>query len=66
MFEEDWGIQAIVCDEDGLCLRLARLLAAADAFLGTNVTNLEGFGMPYDGLQSVGHTKGPGDSGRPM
>lgn len=66
MFEEDWGIQAIVCDEDGLCHRLARLLASADAFLGTPATQLEGFGMPFDGLQSVGHTKGPGDSGRPM
>ena len=66
MFKEDWGVQAIVCDEDDLCHRLSRLVAASDAFLGTDITQLQGFGMPYDGLQSVGHSKGPGDSGRPM
>lgn len=65
MFEEDWGLTAIACDDE-ICHRVARLLVAADAFTGTESSKLTGVGMPYDGVQSVGHMKGPGSSGRPM
>ena len=65
MFEEDWGLAAIACGAK-LCHKAARLLVAQDAFAGTNETNLQGIGMPLDGVQSVGHMTGPGSSGRPM
>lgn len=65
MFEEDWGLTAITCD-DNICHKVARLLVAADAFTGTADSKLQGIGMPFDGVQSVGHKKGPGSSGRPM
>lgn len=66
MMEEDWGLVPIVCGQD-LCIKGTRLLVAKDAFVGVNNgTKLEGIGMPYDGLQSVGHMKGPSSSGRPM
>lgn len=65
MFEEDWGLTAIACD-DKLCHKAARLLVAEDAFIGTDASKLQGIGMPFDGVQSVGHMKGPGSSGRPM
>lgn len=65
LMKEDWSLNAIVCGQD-LCNRVTRLFVAADAFNGTNVTQLEGIGMPYAGLQSIGHMKGPSASGRPM
>lgn len=64
MFEEDWELRPIICGDD-LCHKLARLKVAATAFVGTNVTQLQGIGMPYDGLQSTGHMKGPTTNGRP-
>jgi hypothetical protein len=63
MLEEDYAIQAVVCDDE-LCHKLARLLMVP--FSGTNVTNLEGVGMPHDGLHAAGHMKGPTANGRPM
>ena len=65
MMKEDRVLIPIICGTD-LCQKVSRLLVAEDAFNGTNVTQLEGIGMPYDGLQSVGHMKGPSSSGRPM
>lgn len=65
MFEEDWGLTAITCDDE-LCLKASRLLVAADAFTGTPDSKELGIGMPFDGLHSIGHKKGPGSSGRPM
>lgn len=65
MFEEDWGLTAIVCDGDELCHKLARLLVAPDAFTGTDDSKVEGIGMPFDGVRSVGHKKGPSKNGRP-
>ncbi len=67
MMEQDWGLLPLICGE-GLCQKGTRLLVAKDAFNKTtsNVTEFEGIGMPYDGLQSVGHMKGPSSNGRPM
>lgn len=63
MLEEDWAKTAIVCDED-LCFKLARLLMTP--LNGTSEVQLEGIAMPYAGVQSVGHMKGPSANGRPM
>ena len=65
MFEQDGSLTPIVCDDD-MCHWLARLFVAADAFNGTADSQLQGVGMPFSGLQSVGHMEGPSDSGRPM
>ena len=64
MFVEDWAELAIVCDDD-MCHKIARLKVASDAFTGTETSKLEGKGMPYDGVQSVGHNQGPSTSGLP-
>jgi hypothetical protein len=65
MFQEDWAVIAIVCDDDGLCHKATRMQVATDAFTGSDTSTLHGIGMPFDGLQSIGHKKGPGDNGRP-
>ena len=65
LFEEDWGLTAIVCDDE-VCHRVSRLLVTEDAFRGTSESKLTGIGMPFDGVRSVGYKKGPGSSGRPM
>jgi len=64
MFAEDWGLRPIVCDDD-LCHVLARLKPSSDAFAGTNVTNLAGIGLPFNGLQAIGSMQGPSNKGRP-
>ena len=64
MFEEDWALRPIVCDDD-LCHLLSRLKVASDAFTGTDILKPEGKGLPYDGLQAIGHTDGPATNGRP-
>ena len=64
MFQEDWTLRPIVCDDD-LCHFLSRLKVASDAFTGTDDSKLEGKGLPFDGVQAIGHTDGPSISGRP-
>ncbi len=63
-FKEDWGSKPYVCDDE-LCHMGSRLKPLADAFVGTNVTNLRGIGMPFDGVQAIGVIQGPSSKGRP-
>ena len=64
MFKEDWAVRAMICDDD-LCHIVSRLKPLEDAFVGTNVTNLAGVGMPLDGVKAIGKTHGPSNKGRP-
>lgn len=51
-----------VCGTD-TCIVSARLTPAATTFHATNET--DGAGLPFDGLQPVGHVSGPSINGRP-
>lgn len=51
-----------VCGSD-TCIVSARLTPIATTFHATNET--DGAGLPFDGLQPVGHVKGPSINGRP-
>jgi len=51
-----------ICGTD-TCVVSARLKPTATTFHKSGDT--DGAGLPYDGLQPVGHVKGPSDSGRP-
>jgi hypothetical protein len=52
-----------VCGTD-TCIVSARLVPNTTTFV-LNEDVLDGAGMPYNGLQPVGHTKGPSATGRP-
>ena len=52
-----------VCGTD-TCIVSARLRPNITTF-HTNVTKNDGTGMPFDGLQPVGHISGPSTTGRP-
>jgi len=65
-FSEDWSIRPIVCGSDPqLCLYISRFKIASSAFQGTNTTRTIGTGLPYNGLQAIGHFDGPSSNGRP-
>ena len=51
-----------VCGSD-TCIVSARLTPTATTFHATNET--DGAGLPFDGLQPVGHVSGPSINGRP-
>eukprot|EP00574_Skeletonema_japonicum_P004359 CAMPEP_0201714314 /NCGR_PEP_ID=MMETSP0593-20130828/849_1 /ASSEMBLY_ACC=CAM_ASM_000672 /TAXON_ID=267983 /ORGANISM="Skeletonema japonicum, Strain CCMP2506" /LENGTH=947 /DNA_ID=CAMNT_0048203583 /DNA_START=104 /DNA_END=2947 /DNA_ORIENTATION=+ len=51
-----------VCGTDS-CIVSARLIPANTTFHATNET--DGAGLPFDGLQPVGHVSGPSINGRP-
>ena len=44
---------------------ISRLRPLPDTFVGTNVTNVTGVGLPFDGVQAIGVTQGPSEKGRP-
>jgi hypothetical protein len=52
-----------VCGTD-TCILSARMVPNTTAFV-YNEDVLDGAGMPYEGLQPVGHVKGPSTTGRP-
>jgi hypothetical protein len=64
MFKEDWGARPYVCDDE-LCHMISRLRPLPDTFVGTNITNVTGVGLPFDGVQAIGVTQGPSEKGRP-
>jgi hypothetical protein len=66
-FSEDWSLRPIVCGSDPqLCLFISRFKALTTVFQGTNnATRGIGTGLPYNGLQAIGHLDGPSSNGRP-
>jgi hypothetical protein len=66
-FSEDWSLRPIVCGADPqLCLFISRFKTAATVFQGSsNTTRAMGTGLPYNGLQAIGHFDGPSLNGRP-
>jgi len=48
------------------CLVAARMKSVDSSFARSDATDAMGRGMPFDGLQPIGHGDGPSDSGRPV
>ena len=47
------------------CVEVARMRASDSAFARSDDSDAMGRGLPYDGLQPIGHTSGPSKAGRP-
>ena len=66
--DKDWGYavqRAKVCGTSE-CVLAARMRSVDASFVRSDATDAMGRGMPYDGLQPIGHANGPSNSGRPV
>lgn len=66
--DKDWGyaVQRAKTCGTSECLLAARMSSMDSSFVRSEATDAMGRGMPYDGLQPIGHDDGPSDSGRPV
>jgi len=67
-FQENYAshIKSKICGNKGRCVLTARMKPLNNVFHYNVNASASGTGLPYDGLQPIGHMNGPAETGHPV